>query len=44
MSKEQEEVNKIKTSNSDIIISVDKLIKGLQIYHILKRLKTKGQY
>lgn len=40
----QEEVNKTETSNSDIIISVDKLIKGLQIYRILKRLKTKGQY
>lgn len=40
----QEEVNKTETSNSDIIISVDKLIKGLQVYRILKRLKAKGQY
>lgn len=40
--KKQEEVNKVnktETSNSDIIINVDKLIKGLQVYQILKRLK-----
>ena len=42
--KKQEEVNKTETSNSDIIINVDKLIKGLQVYPILKRLKAKGQY
>ena len=29
MNKKQEEVNKTETSNSDIIINVDKLIKGL---------------
>ena len=28
----------------DIIINVDKLIKGLQVYQILKRLKAKSQY
>lgn len=42
--KKQEEVNKTEISNSDIIINVDKLIKGLQVYQILKRLKAKGQY
>ena len=41
--KKQEEVNKTEISNSDIIINVDKLIKGLQVYQILKRLKAKGQ-
>ena len=42
MNKKKQEVNKTETSNSDIIINVDKLIKGLQVYQILKRLK--GQY
>lgn len=42
--KKQEEVNKTETSNSDIIINVDKLIKGLQVYRILKRLKAIGKY
>ena len=44
MNKKQEEVNKTEISNSDIIINVDKLIKGLQVYRILKILKAKGQY
>ena len=42
MNKKKQEVNKTETSNNDIIINVDKLIKGLQVYQILKRLK--GQY
>lgn len=44
MNKKQEEVNKTEISNSDIIINVDKLIKGLQVYRILKRLKAIGKY
>lgn len=44
MNKKKQEVSKTEISNSDIIINVDKLIKGLQVYQILKRLKAIGKY